>query len=109
MNDTIEAADPKVREARGGLLSRISVVWLVPALALIVSLGIAWQSYSDQGVLIEVAFENASGVEEGKTRLRYRDVSVGTVETVSFSDDLSQVVVQMRVDKDVAPYIDADA
>src|SRR6056297_1026511 len=97
MNDTIEAADPKVREARGGLLSRI------------VSLGIAWQSYSDQGVLIEVAFENASGVEEGKTRLRYRDVSVGTVETVSFSDDLSQVVVQMRVDKDVAPYIDSNA
>jgi paraquat-inducible protein B len=109
MNDSIEAAQPKFREARTGLLSRISVVWLVPALALAISLGVAWQSYSDQGVLIEVAFENASGVEEGKTQLRYRDVSVGTVESVSFSDDLSNVIAYIRVDKDVAPYIDAQA
>ena len=109
MNDHINAAEPDVRPARKGFLSRISLVWLVPVVALAVSLGVAWQSYSDRGVLIEIAFRNATGVEPGKTQIRYRDVTVGLVERVTFSQDLTKVIVQTRVDKDIASYIDDGA
>ncbi len=101
--------EPNVRSAPPGLLSRISLVWLVPVLALSVSLGIAWQSYSDRGVLIEIAFENASGIVAEKTELKYRDVSVGVVTDVTFTKDLSEVVAAVRVDRTVAPYLDGDA
>jgi len=109
MNEHINAAEPEIRPTRQGLLSRISLVWLVPVLALAISLGVAWQSYSDRGVLIEIEFDNAAGIETGKTELKYRDVSVGTVEHVTFSDDLSRVIVAVRVENDVAGFIDADA
>ncbi|WP_366140152.1 MlaD family protein [uncultured Marivita sp.] len=72
-------------------------------------MGIAWQNYADRGTLIEIAFGNASGVVAGETTLRYRDVVVGTVEEVNFTDDLGQVLVSVRVDNDVAPFIDEEA
>lgn len=87
----------------------LSIVWLVPILALAVSLGIAWQNFSDRGTLIEISFGNASGVVAGETTLRYRDVVVGTVEDVRFTDDLGRVLVDVRVDTDVAPFIDGEA
>lgn len=100
------AADPVVRRARG---PRFSVIWLVPILALAVSLGIAWQSYAERGMLIEIAFDQASGISAEKTELRYRDVTVGLVEQVRFSADLSKVIASVRINRDLAPYLDEDA
>lgn len=102
-------AEPVVKPVKGSAMSRLSFVWLVPILALAISLGIAWQSYADRGVLIEIAFPSASGVAADKTELKYRDVTVGMVEDVRFSEDLSEVVVAVRVDKTLAPYLDQDA
>jgi paraquat-inducible protein B len=90
-------------------LRNLSLVWLVPLLALVVSLGIAWQSFSDRGTLIEISFGNASGIVSGETTLRYKDVAVGTVEEVRFTDDLGRVLVYARIDNDVVPYIDEEA
>lgn len=102
-------ADMTVSPPRKSVLRNLSIVWLVPLLALGVSLGIAWQSFADRGTLIEISFDNASGVVSGETTLRYRDVVVGTVEEVRFSDDLGRVLVYVRVDNDVAPFIDGEA
>jgi paraquat-inducible protein B len=87
----------------------LSFVWLVPLLALAVSLGVAWRTYAERGVWIEIVFQNASGVAPGETTLRFRDVVIGTVEEVGFTDDLSQVLVSARVDQEVAPFLDEDA
>ncbi len=100
---------PNIRPRKKGLLSRFSFVWFVPVIALGISLWVAWQSYAGRGVLIEIGFENASGVEADRTDLKYRDVTIGKVEEVSFSDDLGQVVVGVRVDRNVADYLDEDA
>ncbi len=102
-------ADMNVDPPKKSFLRNLSFVWLVPLLALGVSLGIAWQSFADRGELIEVAFENASGVTAGETTLRYREVVVGTVEDVRFSSDLDRVLVYVRIDNDVAPFIDDEA
>jgi paraquat-inducible protein B len=102
-------AEPHVTPARRRRLPSLSFVWFVPILALAVSLAIAWQSFADRGVLIEIAFESASGVVADKTELKYRDVTVGVVEQVAFSSDLTHVVVGVRVAKNVAPFLDEDA
>ncbi len=98
-----------VTEARRSLWQRASIVWLVPLSALLIALGVAWQSYHDRGPLIEVSFEEAKGIHAGETELRYRDVTVGLVEEVSFADDLRRVNATIRVDKTIADYIDDDA
>lgn len=88
---------------------RISAVWLVPLLALLISLGVAWRSYSDRGPTIEIKLDDASGIEAGKTTLRFRDVTVGLVEDLRFTDDLQQVVATARIDKKMARYLDSTA
>lgn len=100
---------PEVEQPSRSILRNLSFVWLVPVFALAVALGIAWQAYSDRGTLIEIMFENAAGVEAGDTTVRYRDVVIGTVEDVSFSEDLQSVIVAARVDAVVLPYLDEDA
>lgn len=100
---------PEVELPSRGILRNLSLVWLVPLLALIVALGIAWQAYSERGTLIEIRFENAAGVEAGETTIRYRDVVIGTVEDVSFSEDLRSVIVAARIDNVVLPFLDEDA
>jgi paraquat-inducible protein B len=87
----------------------LSAVWLVPLLAIVVSLAVAWQAYSERGVAIEISFPNAAGVVEGETSIRFRDVVIGTVESVGFSEGLSRVLVEARIDKEVAQYLDEDA
>ena len=88
---------------------RFSIVWLVPIAALLVSLWVAWQSYADRGPLIEIAFEQASGIRVGETELRFRDVTIGIVEDVGFSEALDTVRVTVRLDKSVAEYADDSA
>ncbi len=102
-------AELKVQPPKRSPLRNLSVVWLIPVLALAISLAVAWRSYSERGVLIEISFRNAAGVTAGETEVRYRDVSIGTVEEVGFSDDLSRVVVSARVDKAIAQYLDDEA
>ncbi|SMY09537.1 PqiB family protein [Flavimaricola marinus] len=107
MNDQIP--DVTIASSRRSLWDRASVVWLVPFAALAIALGVAWQTYNDRGPLIEIVFDNAAGVAKGETELRYRDVAIGLVETVKFTEALDQVIVGVRVDKDVAPYVDAES
>jgi paraquat-inducible protein B len=87
----------------------LSVVWLVPLLALVVSLGIAWKTYSDRGTLVTISFSTSSGVLPGETNLRYRDVNIGTVESLRFTPDLEHVIVSARIQKDVAATLPSDA
>lgn len=109
MTDPSGPAEYVIAERRPSFWRNLSPVWLVPLLAIAVSLAIAWQAYSERGVEIEIAFPSAAGVVAGETTLRYRDVVVGTVERVGFSGGLSQVVVTARVVKEVVPYLDEDA
>lgn len=102
-------ASPVRKTAARAAQAGINVIWLVPIVALVVTLGIAWNAYSTRGAVIEVEFADATGVTPGDTTLRFREITVGQVESVSFTSDLSRVVVSIRVDKDVAPYIDAEA
>ena len=98
-----------IEPARRSWVERVSVVWVVPIAALLIALGVAWSSYADRGPLIEIRFETAAGVAASQTELQYRDVAVGLVEDVRFAEDLSAVIAVVRVDKDVAPFIDTSA
>ena len=72
-------------------------IWLVPLIAVGLALWVAWDAYRARGPTVEVTFETAAGVEEGRTKLRYRDIEVGTVERVKIGDDLRHVIVSIRL------------
>ncbi len=86
-----------------------SLIWLVPITALLVSLGVVWKTYNDRGPVIRIAFQEATGIRADETELRYRDVTVGLVEQLEFGIGLETVVAHVRVEKSIAPFIDADS
>ncbi|WGT51961.1 intermembrane transport protein PqiB [Thioclava nitratireducens] len=110
MNDTPETgpAELETSNAPRPIWTRLSVVWIVPLIALLITLGVAWKTVSDRGELIHIDFKDATGVEVG-TPLKFREVEVGKVESVSFTHDLEQVRLGVRLDNEVAPYVDQDA
>ncbi|MHC0053623.1 PqiB family protein [Actibacterium sp. D379-3] len=101
--------DLEIEPAGRGPLGRLSLVWVIPVIALVVSLALAWQTYANRGELIAITFENASGIVAGETVVKYRDVEVGLVEKVTFTDGLNEVLVSVRMDQVVLPYLDDDA
>ncbi len=102
------APSKPVTETLRGIPSRVSLVWLLPVIAILFAVFVLWRAYIDRGPLIEIMFENAGGVEAGETQIRRRDVNVGTVEAVRLSDDLNSVVIEARLDPQVSDYIDVD-
>lgn len=102
-------APARSRVERGRTVSaRLSLAWLLPLAAALFAGWVVWESYSKRGPVVEITFDNAGGVNAGETRVRRNDVDVGRVEAVRLSDDLDSVVVSVRLDPMVAPYLDED-
>jgi paraquat-inducible protein B len=82
-----------------------SIVWLIPVVAALIGAYLVWVTLSARGPDIEIRFQSASGLEAGKTRVKFKDVVIGQVEAVRLSEDLSQIVVTARMSKEAEPYL----
>jgi paraquat-inducible protein B len=96
-------ARPIVTPAR-----RLSPIWIIPVLAALLGLWLAWKYYSAQGPEISVHFETAEGVVAGKTPVMCRSVTVGTVDTVSLTSSLKGVTVTMRMTSEATRLLTSD-
>ncbi|KIN65847.1 Paraquat-inducible protein B [Sulfitobacter noctilucae] len=101
-----QVPEVSVSPARKVFLSGASFVWVIPLAALFIALFVAWQNFNSRGPLITVEFEKGAGIKAGETELRYRDVTVGVVEKVGFTDGLGSVSASIRLDKEVGPFVD---
>jgi len=97
----MESVPEVLIEKRRGL----PLVWLIPVVAALVALWLGWSSYSERGPTITITFESASGLEVGKTHVKYRDVPLGVVTDVKLSDDLGHVVVTAEMEKSAGTHL----
>jgi len=93
----VETAEILVEKRRG-----LSIIWLIPLVAAVIGLWLVYKTFSERGPLISIIFQDAVGLEAGKTKVRYKALDVGEVETIRLSDDLSRVMVQARIHKELA-------
>ncbi|HEX7442010.1 MAG TPA: MlaD family protein [Caldimonas sp.] len=77
----------------------ISLVWLVPIVALVVAASLFVRTVILVGPRIDIEFTTADGIEPGKTDVRYKEVVVGRVEAVSLRGDRKRVIVTVRLDR----------
>jgi paraquat-inducible protein B len=87
----------------------LQLVWIIPIVAALVGLGIAVKAYLDRGPTITIQFRTAQGIEAGKTRIKNRNVDVGTVRTVKLSPDHKSVVVTAEMDPDARDFLVEDS
>lgn len=78
---------------------RPSLIWLVPAIAASVGLFLLLQVWADTGPEISITFQTASGLEAGKTEVKYKDVTVGRVKSISLCPDSRRVLVTVSLMK----------
>lgn len=100
---------PEMHQRKSRLFGGISLVWTVPIAAMIGALFLAWNAYNERDVGIEIQFAEADGIEPGKTQIKFRNLVVGTVADIRFSDDLQNVIVEADINRDMERYLDADA
>jgi paraquat-inducible protein B len=84
---------------------RIPLVWLVPVVATVIACFLAWRSYSQEGWLVTLTFETANGLTAGVTQVRHKSVALGTVRDIRLSEDMSHVIVRVRMTRDATPIL----
>ena len=93
-----------VVSARAGF----SMVWLIPILTAIIGAWLIFHTLTDRGPLVTITFRTADGIEVQKTRIKYKSLEIGVVETVRFSTDFSRVEVRARLSKEAAHFLRRD-
>jgi len=83
----------------------VSIVWIVPLVALLIGGWLAYKAVTEKGPTITITFESAEGLEADKTKIKFKDVEVGQVEEIRLSPDLSQVMVTAQLMKQAKDYL----
>jgi paraquat-inducible protein B len=83
----------------------ISIVWLVPLIAVLIGGWLVFKAFSEKGPEISITFKSAEGLEAGKTKIRYKDVELGQVSKIELTEDLSMVVVTAELVKQAESFL----
>ncbi len=85
--------------------SRISLIWLIPLIAAVIAAWLGYRTVSQQGTVVTLSFRGADGLTAGQTKVRHKAVELGEVETIRLSDDMSHVMVKVRMRREADPYL----
>jgi len=80
-------------------------IWIVPMIALIISLWLVYQHFSRLGPEIRIVFGNSGGLSAGQSVIKHRDVPIGKVIRIEVQQDGDGVVVIARINKESSAYI----
>ncbi|MFM0733130.1 MlaD family protein [Paraburkholderia sediminicola] len=79
---------------------RMQVVWLVPLVAVLIGGWLAVKAILEQGPTVTISFETGEGLDAGKTKLKFKNVDIGVVKSVTLSGDHRKVVATAELSKD---------
>jgi paraquat-inducible protein B len=89
------------KEERG-----ISLVWVAPIVAILITAGMIWKSYISAGARITIVIENGEGIKDGKTAIMYKGIKIGVVEDIRIMpDDVSKLELTALIDKEASDSI----
>ena len=87
---------------------KLPAIWLVPIVAALLGIWVVIYTYMNEGPTIEISFSDASGVEEGKTKIKMLEVELGVVESVELMEDLQGVVMTAKLERFARPLLKED-
>jgi paraquat-inducible protein B len=84
---------------------RISIIWIVPLVAVAIGAWLAWDTLSKEGPTIKIAFEGGEGLQAGQSQLKYKDIVFGTVKSLELAPDGTHVVVTVATTHEAGPLL----
>ncbi|HEV3142787.1 MAG TPA: MlaD family protein, partial [Gemmataceae bacterium] len=103
MNDT--AKPPAIAQASVRRSRRISVMWLIPLVAIAIGGWLAWDTLSKEGPTVTLSFESAEGLQAGQSQLRFKDIVLGTVKSLELTAENSRVLVKIATTRQAEPLL----
>lgn len=95
-----EPGQPHVRSRRWN----ISLVWIVPVIALLVGASLVIRNWMQEGPVISLTFRTGDGLVAQKTPVKYRSVVIGGVTSVELADDRNSVIVKVQLNKEAESF-----
>jgi paraquat-inducible protein B len=87
----------------------ISLVWIVPIVAVLVGLSLVVHSMLQEGPTIVVTFKTGDGLTANKTEVKYRNVVIGHVTDVELSNDQKSVNATIKLAKQAESFTRSDS
>ena len=84
---------------------RISIIWIVPLVAVAIGGWLAWDTLSKEGPTIKISFDGGEGLQAGQSQLKYKDIVFGTVKSLALSPDQTHVVVTVATTHEAGPLL----
>ncbi|CAN7726249.1 intermembrane transport protein PqiB [Paraburkholderia hospita] len=78
---------------------RVQLVWLVPLLAVLIGGWLAVKAVLEQGPTITISFATGEGLDAGKTKIKFKNVDIGVVKSVTLSKDHRGVIATAELVK----------
>jgi paraquat-inducible protein B len=70
-------------------------MWLIPLVAIAIGGWLAWDTLSKEGPTITLSFETAEGLQAGQSQLKFKEIVLGTVQSLDLAADHSRVLVKI--------------
>lgn len=88
-------SSPEMKSRRG-----ISPIWILPVVALLIASWLVYKSVIDAGIMVTIRFDDAQGIEKGKTQVIYRGMPIGVVKNLSISKSFRSIDVMVEFVKE---------
>ena len=96
---------PVLARATARRSRRLSVIWVIPLVALAIGAWLLWDTLSKEGPTITVTFDTAEGLQPGQSQLKFKDIVFGTVKSVALAPDRTHVVVTIATTHEATPLL----
>jgi len=87
---------PAVGQAATRRARLVSIVWLIPLVAVVIGGWLAWTTLSKRGPTITLMFESGEGLQAGQSLLKFKDITFGTVQSLDLTPDHQHVNVTIQ-------------
>lgn len=84
------------------------LIWIIPIVAVLVGGWLAAKAVLERGPAITITFKTAEGLEAGKTKIKYKDVEIGVVKTITLSPNRKGIVVTAELSKQSEEFLRED-
>ena len=96
----METLSPKVSNQSGP-----SIVWVIPLITVLVGGWLIVKTLSEKGPRATISFKTAEGIEVDKTKVKYKNVDIGVVEKIEFSEDFSRIILTVDFIQDSEKFL----
>lgn len=97
MTDTPPQRHNTLPQAELKPVRRLSWIWLVPLLSLLITGWLVYQHYLEADISIQIEFDSGEGLVPGRTEVRFQGIEIGKVKQISLQPQTEKVLARIDI------------